>query len=98
MPPLRRAASLLALLLAVLVGGQAVDVLPCGDEGSRTEACADGTTAAVDADCYCHLTFVPATPLAARLHAPLARLAPADAAPFALCDGVAPPFERPPIG
>lgn len=98
MPPLRRAASLLAFLLAVLVGGQAVDVLPCSDEGTPTEACADGATAGLDADCYCHLTFVPATPLAPRLHGPVATLAAPDDAPAALRDGVAPPLVRPPIG
>lgn len=97
MPLLRRLAPVLALLLAVLVGGQAVDALPCADE-TGTEACADRGAAALDADCYCHLTFAPTTAPVPQLTRSMARVALPDAAPVALCDGVAPPLVRPPIG
>ena len=100
MRPLRRLLPLLCLLLAALVGAQATDVLACGDEPAAA-ACADAHTAdaGLDADCICHLVFVPTASAPAPLMRPETRArqgaAPADTA---LPEGVTPPLVRPPMG
>lgn len=99
MPLVRRLASVLALVLVVLVGGQATDVWPCDDEGT-TEAtgCTDAGKTALDADCVCHLVYAPT---AAPLPTPVRSWTPwryADGRPVRLIDGAPPPLVRPPIG
>ncbi len=97
---LRRLLPLLCLLLATIVGAQATDVLACGDEPAAA-ACADAHTsdAGIDADCYCHLVFVPTASAPAPLVRPERRARPSAApADTALPEGVAPPLVRPPMG
>ena len=87
---LRRLARVLALVLAAVVAGETLDVLPCADEvgtpAAHTDAAGahgagthgDGADGA-DTDCLCHLSYVPAAvpaSVAAAPPAPTGRFAP----------------------
>ncbi len=97
---LRRLLPLLCLVMGVCIGVQATDLLACGDESASEATCADAhTDGGGEADCYCHLVFVPTAALPRPLVRPETRTGRGPApAPDALPDGVAPPFVRPPIG
>ena len=76
-----RLARALALVLAVVVAGEALDVLPCADEAGPTATTTGHADGASGADCLCHLAYVPAAALAPVAAAPAPR--PGRFAPYA---------------